>query len=277
MDRGTYASRTSLKAHMGIATTDTADDATLLSKLEAASRFIDGPYGCNRHFYVKTATRTFTSQFTNKLLLDYDLLSITSLKHDSDTDWDYDYTWAATDYHLYPFNEYPKTKIMTKSGGDYSFPSQEEGVQIAGLWGYGTGDTATPYTDSGTNTAEELDASETGVDVGDGTALAVGQTILVESEQMYITAISTNTLTVVRGVNGTTAATHATSKDVYIYQYPPQITEACVLLAVKLFRLKDAPYGVIGSGGDMGVVMAGRLLDPRIVELLASYRREVVV
>lgn len=268
-DRYSYASRNDLKDHMGI--TDTTDDELLLQKLEAASRYIDGPYGCNRHFYIKTATRTYTAQFSDRLQLDEDLLSITTLKTDEDDDWDYDNTWATTDYHLSPFNAFPKRKILTKTNGDFSFTSQEEGIQIGGLWGYGDGASATPYSDAGTDTAEALDASETGVDVGDGTAFEVGQTILVESEQMFVTAISSNTLTVVRGVNGTTAATHATARDIYIYQYPAEITEACILIAVKLYKLKDAPYGVIGSS-DTGVVLAGRLMDPRITELLAGYR-----
>ena len=55
---------------------------------------------------------------------------------------------------------------------------------------------------------EALDASETGVDVDSGAVFKVGQTIQVDSEQMYISAISTNTLTVTRGYNGSTAATH---------------------------------------------------------------------
>jgi len=55
---------------------------------------------------------------------------------------------------------------------------------------------------------EALDASETGVDVDDGSVFKVGQTIQVDSEQMYISGKSTNTLTVTRGYNGSTAATH---------------------------------------------------------------------
>jgi len=58
--------------------------------------------------------------------------------------------------------------------------------------------------------AEALDNSETDVDVADGTQFATSQVIQIESEQMLIGSISTNTLTVTRGYAGTTAATHAT-------------------------------------------------------------------
>jgi hypothetical protein len=55
---------------------------------------------------------------------------------------------------------------------------------------------------------EALDSSETGVDVDDGKAFRAGDIILCDSERMSVTSISGNTLTVVRGVLGSTAAAH---------------------------------------------------------------------
>lgn len=57
--------------------------------------------------------------------------------------------------------------------------------------------------------AEALDATETGVDVDHGSYFQIGDVILVESEYMLVTGISSNTLTVIRaitgdGVNGST-------------------------------------------------------------------------
>ena len=56
--------------------------------------------------------------------------------------------------------------------------------------------------------AEALDASETAVDVDEGEYFYVGDLIRVEDEIMEVTAISSNTLTVIRGTHGSTAATH---------------------------------------------------------------------
>ena len=56
--------------------------------------------------------------------------------------------------------------------------------------------------------AEALDNSETGVDVDDGSVFVVNDAIRVDNEEMLITNISSNTLTVTRGQNGTSAATH---------------------------------------------------------------------
>lgn len=57
---------------------------------------------------------------------------------------------------------------------------------------------------------EALDDSETGVDVqaGEGATTKAGDVLLVESELMYVASVSTDTLTVVRGFAGTTAAAH---------------------------------------------------------------------
>ena len=52
--------------------------------------------------------------------------------------------------------------------------------------------------DSGTTLSEDLDTTETGVDVGDGTKFEVGKIISIDGEIMEITNISSNTLTVIR-------------------------------------------------------------------------------
>jgi len=71
------------------------------------------------------------------------------------------------------------------------------------------------FVDSTANLAEALDATETGVDVSDGSQVSAGQIIKVDDEEMEVSSISTNTLTVVRGANNTTAASHSNGADVY--------------------------------------------------------------
>ena len=62
--------------------------------------------------------------------------------------------------------------------------------------------------------AEALDSSETGVDVDDGSVFAVNDAIRIDNEEMLITSISSNTLTVTRGQNGTSAATHSNNASI---------------------------------------------------------------
>ena len=56
---------------------------------------------------------------------------------------------------------------------------------------------------------EALDATEVEVDVDYGAAFIAGDYIIVDSEVMKVSSISSNELTVVRGAKGTTAATHS--------------------------------------------------------------------
>ncbi len=271
---GTYATLAQLRHDLTKQSADTADDASLLTAAESASRQVDE--WCKRHFQPRSETRTLSPVNASFLLLDEDLLSLTSLKSDEDEDYDYDYTWAATDYWLWPLNGLPKWGIKIKRGGNYTLPVGDGTIQIVGVWGYGDGETAASYVDSTTDTAEALDASETGVDVVSGTPFSAGQCILVDSEQMYVTAVATNTLTVVRGVNGTTAATHDSGASVNVYRYPQDVVTATIRLAQREFRLQSVPFGVAG-GGDMGSqdVNAGQG-DRDIWGKLGPYRRMAV-
>jgi hypothetical protein len=63
---------------------------------------------------------------------------------------------------------------------------------------------------------EDLDNSETGIDVDDGSMFLAGDVIEVDSEAMLVTSISTNTLTVTRGYAGTSAASHTDNTAVYL-------------------------------------------------------------
>ena len=76
-----------------------------------------------------------------------------------------------------------------------------------------TNDTAA--SDSTANLDEALDTTETVVTVTDGTVFAAGDVIQIDSEEMIITSIASNDLTVTRGTGGTSATEHLTGRDVF--------------------------------------------------------------
>jgi len=247
----------------------TGDDTRLLALLEAASRAIDN--FCDRHFYVKSETRYFDGQ--TPLFVD-DLLSVTTLKTDEDGDATFENTFASTDYILYPLNTYPKTKIELSADSDYgSFGYTKKGCEIDGVWGYGDGKSATPYTDSGDTVQDDpLSSSATTLNVSSGDNFAAGQTLLIESEQLYVSAISANALTVTRGINGTTAAEHAQNKKIYIYDYPADIEQACLMIASRLFQTRGKAMAS-ETLGDYSYKMANVWLTETERALLRPYRR----
>ena len=56
---------------------------------------------------------------------------------------------------------------------------------------------------------------------------------------MYVESIATNDLTVVRGVHGTTAATHTNGDAVVAYTYPDDVMQICLDLARVEYRNRD--------------------------------------
>ena len=268
MGNYSYLSRDNFK--LRFADTATTDDGLYRIVLEAVSELLDEDV--HRSFRSYLATRYYTAKYGGHLDLPdgNDLISVTTLKTDPDDDQDYDDTWATTDYQLEPINAQvdrrPYYRIRTKSQGVRTFPTSNWGVELVGKWGFWEDLETSPST-----TAEVLDTTETGVDVTAGTDFDVLDTILVDSEQMYVTAIATNTLTVVRGVNGTTAATHVTASVIQRYKYPGPVVEACGIQAARYFMRKNAPFGVLGSA-DVGFVRLQSKLDPDVMALLDPYR-----
>ena len=57
---------------------------------------------------------------------------------------------------------------------------------------------------------------------------------------------------------------------------PPEIEEACLLLAVRLFQRKHAPYGIAGST-DLGQVQFIPRTDPDVAALLKPWTRTELV
>jgi len=133
-----YTTLADLKARLGI--TDTSDDAALELAIESASRTIDG--FCRRRFFTTTSdeTRYFTAGASD-VLFPGDVVSVTSLKTDEDSNGTYEVTWAAnTDYVLEPFNAAldgrPYTLIRRHPLGSYLFPTAIRAVQIVGKFGF---------------------------------------------------------------------------------------------------------------------------------------------
>lgn len=251
---------------------DTADDAVIKRVMENISRSLDRLWE-GRHYYPRTATRVYSAMTADLVAVD-DLLSVTMLKTDSTGARTYDTTWATTDYDLEPYDAVtsapprPYTRIAPTPNGTYRFPSTRGGVQVVGSFGYFD----VKRTASAT-LGEALDSSETGVDVSasGGSEFSPGMTILIDSEQMHVQTVSTDTLTVTRGANGTTGAGHNSGAAIQIYEYPT-VSEAAMILAGRIFKRKDAPFGVIGSA-EMGQLLVIAKHDPDVKLLMESFRK----
>ena len=280
-----YGDLTTLKSAAFLNTPDDGHDERLLGMLETASRWIDGY--CDRHFFVTAGERRFDG--TGRVTLAVtDLVAAAEVRvrQGSTGRW---VGWNSGDWLAYPLNAAPTepggrpyTRIVATAGGR-RFPLSRGGVIIAGTWGYGDVREDTGLQVSGTEAA----AADTEITVaasGDVSAsLAAGHTVRIGDEQMYVTNAADDgqgatTLTVQRGVNGTTPATHAVGSGVSVYRYPSAVTEACLQQAALWWRERfSAPFrpdaafdrsAGEGSGDASGI-------SPAVRALLGPFRRRV--
>lgn len=241
-----------------------------LSILQAASRDIDE--FCRRSrfqsgFGPRLGTNRYNGDGGRVLDLDDDLISITTLTIKADLTGSGTTYNEETDFVAEPFDLTPKRRLRVHSyGAGFTFLYGLRTVEVTGKFGYQDVRTVASATVN-----EALDTSETGVDVSAATEFSPGQTILVDSEQMYVRSIAGSTLTVTRAANGTTAATHNTAAAISIYEYPADVVDACLAVVLKRWKGRDA--GADGSDGGGDVPEVRPLSERAILESrLRDYR-----
>ena len=257
-----YVCREDVKTYLGI--TGTGDNTLIENITERASRIWDAL--TRRFFYELRQTRYFNYEDDYILHLNADLLSLTTLTNGDGT--------VIDDYILYPLNLYPKLRVeCDKSSTGFVYTSTpQRAISILGLWGFHD-DYSYAWASSGDTVQDNpLTSSATTLNVTSGGNFKVQQTIKIEDEQLYITAISSNALTVQRGKNGTTAASHVKTTTIYIWAPPADVVHWCLRLAAWLFRQKDAPFMKVGFR-DLGVVEVPAALPPDIEEAAKRYGR----
>jgi len=213
----------SAKLYAGISGTD--DDSAISALIPVVSREIDAL--THRFFYELSSTRYYDFQDHWRLILDRDLLAVTTF-----TNGDDDVLVDGTDFYTYPLNgpPYRRLHIRTDTGTLFQWSgSLQRALSLAGKWGYST-DYSNSWPDSGDTVQDVggITAAVTSVTVVDAAVFATRQTIKVNDEQMLITDRDTTTevLTVTRGINGTTAAAHANGDAISIWLVEGPITRA---------------------------------------------------
>lgn len=250
-----YASLDDFKAFLvsnGATDYGTTEDGAMLPFLEASSRAVDGH--CHRSrfgsgFGPRTGTNRYDANGEDTLTLEDDLLSTTSVTVYAGTGGSSSTLTVDVDYYLQPYSGAPYRSIqMIKS----YLPSGYRVVAIAGTWGAWSEPIAIATTvSSGLAVGTTANTFTTSA----GPVFSPGDTLLCESEQMYVIGLSTTTATIVRGANGTTAATHANGSALSVYRYPGDVVTATLRLAQRGWRGRET--GVIGDFGGGGIPGSG--------------------
>ncbi len=281
-----YATVHEIKAELGQdVERPEADDTMLRRKAIEASRWIDGY--TRRRFYPEYATYNFDHPVDSdrSLILDRDLLSVSSLTTDAGGT-----TITSANYFLKSGNSSNKTPynciVLDNNDNTWEWDeTQTVANAVTGIWGYHN-DWANAWEHVDDVQDSPLLVGATSLTVADGDGLdkrgltprfQVGQLLrfgaTATAEYAHITEISGQTLTIVRGVNGSTAAEQANDIDIYVYRPQYDIMQASLFLAMHLYRRKDS----IGSLSDQPIASpSGVLLAPsiprEIIQTLDQYR-----
>ena len=237
------------------------NDQRALELLESVSRRIDEV--CRRSafgsgFGPRIGTNRYDADGGTDLDLRDDLLTTTSVTVYADTAHSSSTTPAAdTDYYLVnqqgTYEPGPFRRAFLHGEGDVTaFGRGKRVIEWAGVWGHQNVTRTLTAT-----VAEALDETETVIDVSAVTELSPGMTLLLGSEQVYVRGVTddtTDSITVDRGVNGTTAATHLTGIAIARYVYDPRVVDTTLRVWLRRWRARDAGADGIDGGGQVGTI-----------------------
>lgn len=220
--------------------------ALKLGMLEAVSRRID--FVCHRSafgsgFGPRIGVNYYDGDGGNVLLLKDDALSLPTLSIASTTAGTPVTATLNTDYYLANADGYtgpPWRKVILHGQGSVtSFGPGWRTVSTpaASVWGQSN----TTVTSS-TTMASGFAASTTATTFTTSATplLYAGMTLLVGTEQMYLTYLTGTTATVVRGVNGSTAAVHPDGSAIAYYTYDARVNDVCRRLFLRRWKARDA-------------------------------------
>jgi len=260
-----YCTLDAIKDELG--DTGTANDARLRRYIASASRAIEDMTG--RTFVPVTDTKRFDAPDNDWLFLSYeDLSSLIALE---------DGTGAIpVEYcRLYPLNMTPKHTVMVDAGAfgrGFEYDDPLGAIAVTGRWGYCEDVTPTGLVLS----ADVANTTATAI-VLSGAGCEVGWTLLVDTEAMFVLAVSGNVATVERGANGTTAATHKTGAVVSRYVVPADIEQACLEMAIATNNTRTSGGIRQESIGEYSVSYgASAAIPPTAQATLRRYRRASV-
>jgi hypothetical protein len=253
-----------VKAQLSLTTSDATDDRLLQDFITAASDLIT--QYCARSFVPYQATRLYdalgehlgyseasahdgwTGQQT--LTLDEDLLEVVTLTNG-------DSSVITSAQYVLRGKGYPKwmIELLPTAGIAWTYNTNwQNALSVNAIWGFhedysrawvSTGDVVQ---DTGGINASVQSITVTDADGKDAryrTRFQTGMLLKIESEYLKVVAVntSTNALTVLRGVNGTTAATHAKSTAIGSFAPMRNIEQICIALTAWLYRNR-------GTAGD---------------------------
>jgi hypothetical protein len=236
-----------LRQRLGLSDGDTGDDARLLMALQAASAQIEAAAGRRFSPRVATIEHDVHPRHSTELLLDDDLLQLDTITNGDGS------SINTLDVITVPDSTMDGAISVLRLIGGQAFVWDESplrAVRVSGIWGWHDRWTRAWRDSADTVQDNPLGATATTITVSDADGVdghntaprfQVGQLLRVEDEYLRVLAVNTtsNVLTVLRGVNGTTAAAHDQATVIEVFQPALEIEMLCLRWAQWLYKEPD--------------------------------------
>ena len=262
-----YATLTDYKAYTTsrgqTASTDTTDDGVISNLLTQASRDLDRE--TKRQYYPSIETRLYDIPNDRDLLLDGDLLEVTTLTNG-------DLLEITNSNYLLKGNRPPYWCVSLRDTSTVSWAtsaagSAEQVISLAGVWGYHDLYSQRGWLAVGTLGAAITDTSTLAFTMSAGHSVVVGNILKIDTEYYNVSTVATNTITPVkRGDNGSTAATHLNGATVYAWQPMDEVKQNVLEIANSAYLRR---FGK-NTGESATVTAAGVVLSPRDIPAMAQ-------
>lgn len=257
-----YATLDDMKAELAYSGSDAAKEASMLLWLEAASRVVDNY--CHRRFLPYAGVLKLRLPQASRLLtFGTDVISVTSVSVDG--------VVSSAVFDLMPMEApiegIPYSGLLLRD----SYIGPMALVEVDGLFGW-PGDALAVSTLS-SSIADGVASTAT---VPTGT-VKVGSTLRVDSEYLYVSGRTTgtpnDTLTILRGQNGSPAAAHAGGAVVYRMRAPVAIEAATLAHASRLWKRRNSAWANVAMNTDMGTMELFKGIDADVAVMLDPYMR----
>lgn len=228
--------------YAGSLTTDTGQDPLITQLIRGVSKEMDQG---GRWFHPRIVTRYYGTVYTRQLDIDdTDWLEVTTVSSGSYG------TVAAGDYDLLPYlgPPYHAVRLQLTSGLVWYLNSEgspERAISITGIAGYHK-DYSSAWQEPGATLAAAITTTSATTFTCTTGKIQAGHLMKIDSEYLYASSVSTgasDTVTCVRGVNGSTAATHLISTTIYTWSPGFDLETLCKAAVQARLRLKDNPTG----------------------------------
>jgi len=234
----------------GLANTSSVDDVLVSTIGDVSDEF---SRATGRDFAATVGTWYITGSCRKpyRLRLPFDMVSITSLKWASVTPGAYGVTLIEdTDFFVERLDDDENKPIVHLEINPNStlitvWPTARRALEITGMRGY-----SYELESTGLTLGANINDSATSLTAtGAANKVFPGDTLVLGSEQMDVTSVAADSVTVTRAINGTTAAAHTTADTLYVRRFPRDVEE--IIRERVVMRRWDANLAYTGGAPSM--------------------------